>query len=109
MKNNDSRKTLMSWKDFSEKYCERQVNTPENLAKDLRGVMGIYTSTGFLLLECQMLDSSRMGELTILGYGGAHSLKEIPTKPFSPRGLASDMSVVIGVLPAMEVPGVRFY
>ena len=34
----------------------------------------------------------------ILPYGPRNTYKEPPTKPISPRGLASDMSVVVALL-----------
>lgn len=52
---------------------------------------------GWALVECQMLDSSIMVTLIIIG--DAYTLKDVPTHPISPRGLASDMSTVVGFLP----------
>jgi len=53
---------------------------------------------GWFMLECQVLDSSMAGQRVVLPYGG---LSTVATPPaiMSPRGLASDMSVTIAVLP----------
>jgi len=93
----------MTWKEFSALYCERQEQTPEGLKEILRAQVGKYSPEGFMLLECHVLDSSRMGSLTILPFGLNNTFKAIPDHPISPRGLASDMSVVIGILDPKEV------
>ena len=36
----------------------------------------------------------------VIAADGKATYQDVPTRPISPRGLASDMSVVIGVLPA---------
>lgn len=93
----------MNFKDFANKYCERQEQTPEGLKAILQGQKVNFNPTGWVLLECHMLDSSLIGSLTILPYGPNNSLKEVPTHPVSPRGIVSDMSVVIGILEASEL------
>jgi hypothetical protein len=94
----------MTWAEFSKEYCTRQEQTPDGLARVLRTQSTRYNSEGFMLLQCEMLDSSRLGEYVILGFGGTHTFKTIPTHPVSPRGLASDMSMVKGWIPATDLP-----
>lgn len=93
----------MSWLEFSQSYCERQDSTPERLKEILLRQKHTYKPIGWVLLQCLLMNSSKMGQLTILPYGPNNSLKEPPTHPISPRGLASDMSVVIGLLPSSEI------
>lgn len=94
----------MTWDEFSGEYCKRQEQTPNRLAMILESQIQGYESKGFMLLECQQLDSSRIGQYTILGFGGNHSYASIPDHPISPRGLASDMSVCVGYIDAADVP-----
>lgn len=57
-----------------------------------------YQPDGWMLLQCAYLSgAAHAGELSILPYGPKNTYKEIPETPISPRGLASDMSVVIAV------------
>lgn len=94
----------VTFTEFARRYCERHEQTPEGLAEVLRHRRNLFNPTGFVLLECQDLASRRLGHYAILPYGGLATLQEVPTKPFSPRGLASDMSVVVAVVAAEEVP-----
>ena len=89
-------KKQMNWTEFSSAYCERQQQTPEGLSAVLYGIVDNFDPVGFMLLECQMIDSSRLGEYTILPFGGKATFQEVPDRPISPRGLASDMSTVKG-------------
>lgn len=89
--------------DFAARYCERQEQTVEGLCEVLKAHIVRFKPEGFLLLECQILDSSYLGSLTILPYGPNNTYKTVPTHPLSPRGLASDMSIVVAVLPASAV------
>lgn len=70
-------------------------------AADVRGQLQRqeekYTPDGWVMLECQMLGGSHMGEQTIVPFGPNNTWKEVPEGPVSPRGLASDMSVVVAV------------
>lgn len=84
-------------------YCERQECEPEELKIRLEQQRNSYQPNGWILLECQVMDSSKLGTLTILPYGRNNTLKEVPEHPISPRGLASDTSVVIGVMPASSL------
>lgn len=94
----------MNWKEFSEKYCERQEQNPSGLAGVLSSQINRFKPIGFMLLECEQLDSSYIGQLTILPYGGESTYKTIPNYPISSRGLSSDMFVVIGYILSSEVP-----
>lgn len=84
--------------DFALMYCERQEQTPEGLRQILREQRQRFSPVGWMMLECVMLDSSRLGELVILPFGPNNTYKEVPNHPISPRGLASDMSTVKAVL-----------
>ena len=95
----------MTWEQFSHSFCERQdQTTPDGLKLVLRDQKSKYHPDGWMLLECQMMDSSRLGEYTILPYGPNNTYKTIPEHPVSPRGLCSDMSIVAGVLLTSDLP-----
>jgi hypothetical protein len=85
---------------LAKEYCERQVQTPEGLREILMHQKQTYNPDGWILLECRMMDSSRCGSYTILPYGPKNTFKAVPEYPISPRGLASDMSVVVAVMPS---------
>lgn len=89
---------------LAELYCESQEQTPEGLAEVLRRQIENFDSEGFMLLRCEVLDSSRLGDRVILGFGGSHTYQNIPDHPITPRGLASDTSVVECWCDAKEVP-----
>lgn len=89
----------LTFHDFAAKYCERQEQTPEGLREIFTRQKELYNPDGWMLLECQQFDSSRFASFTILPYGGTATYKEPPTHPVSPRGLASDMSIVVALLP----------
>ncbi len=93
----------MTFDEMATLYCERQVNTPEGLRKELAKQKRLFSPDGWMLLECQQFDSSRFASVVILPFGPNNSWKEVPDHPISPRGLASDMSVVIGLLKPEEV------
>lgn len=90
----------LSWDELATKYCEKQEITREGLRARLKALVDRYSAEGFMLLEAADMSSSWCGQLTILPYGGSATYREVPTHPISPRGLASDMSTVIGVLSA---------
>lgn len=90
---------LTNFDDFAAKYCETQQCTPVELLEKLKDSAQKYEPEGWFLAEVQVMDSSQFGSRTILPYGPKCSFKTVPTTPFSPRGLASDTSVVIAVLP----------
>ena len=90
--------------DIAARYCARQEQTPAGLLYILQAQRRRYHPDGWVLLECEMMDSSWLGTMTILPYGPHNTLKSIPDHPVSPRGLASDMSSVVAVLPAANLP-----
>lgn len=94
----------MTWDEFSTRYCKTQVSTPEELAANMAVLARQYGSVGFFLAECQMMGSSQCGQVMAVPYGPKNTLKEIPARPFSPRGLASDMSVAIGHVLVEDIP-----
>jgi hypothetical protein len=89
--------------EFAKLYCDRQEQTPEGLKEILLRQKRDYRPTGWFMLECQMLDSSYLGQRVILVYGPNNTHKKVPDHPVSPRGLASDMSTVIAVLSAEDL------
>lgn len=93
----------LSFLEFARRYCERQVNTPQDLYATLEAQQRAYAPNGWVLLECIDLSSSRLGSYTILPYGPNNTYKEPPSRPISPRGLASDQSVVVAVLLAKDL------
>lgn len=56
-----------------------------------------FKPEGWVMLECQLLDSSNRGRLAIVPFGPNNTWKTIPEGPVSPGGLASDVSVVVAV------------
>jgi hypothetical protein len=93
----------LSFLEFARRYCERQVNTPQDLYATLEAQHRIYAPDGWVLLECKGLSSSRLGSYTILPYGPKNTYKEPPAGLISPRGLASDMSEAVAVLLAKDL------
>ena len=89
---------------FATRYCETQLSTPEKLWNSLNIHRDRYEPDGWVLLQCIVLDSSRLGELTIAPVGPQNTWTEIPTKPVSPRGSCSDISEVIAFLPVANLP-----
>src|SRR4030095_4075512 len=83
---------------FASLYCDAKCFTPERLKSTLLSLATKFQPTGFMLLRCEMLDSSALGNRTILPYGPQNTYKTIPDHPISPSGLASDMSVVEATL-----------
>lgn len=93
----------ITWDEFADLYCERQLTEPIILRARLKELVERFTPDGFLMAECEVMDSSRFGDRVILPYGGKATLKEPPPGMFSPRGIASDQSRVIATIPASEV------
>lgn len=83
------------------RYCETQQAEPEGVREALwRSVTvcgGPSKVMGFMLLRAELMDSSWFGQHTILPYGPGCTWKEVPDHPLSPRGLASDTSVVVAI------------
>ena len=92
----------MTWREFRRLYCDTQVATPSILRGDLEEKIKEFQPEGFVLLRCEMFGSYYFGQHTILPYGPNNTFKAPPDHPISPRGLASDMSVVVGILPINE-------
>jgi hypothetical protein len=89
--------------DFVARYCERQECEPDELVGQLKNIRTRFNADGFMLLVCHDFNSSRMGSYTILPFGGSATYQEVPSRPISPRGLASDMSVVESWIDANEL------
>lgn len=94
----------LDFDEFARRYCERQENDPENLLTTLQIHRNKFQPTGWMLLECQQLDSSRMGSYTILPYGPNNTFKEVPDHPVSPRGSAADQSMAVAILLSEDLP-----
>lgn len=91
--------------EFVDRYCKTQAQTPEGLITVLHGLSKKHNPDGFFLAEVQQLDSSRLGSVVILPYGPDNTFKGVPHDVyFSPRGLASDMSVAIMHIPVTCAP-----
>lgn len=93
----------LSYRDFAARYCQRMENTPEDLYATLEGQQRQWHPDGWMLLECVDLASSRLGHYVILPFGPNNTYKTPPTRPISPRGLASDMSSVVAILKAEDL------
>lgn len=89
---------VLTFDEFAKRYCARQESTREELLDTLRAQRQKFNPIGWMLLECQVLDSSRLGSYTILPYGPNNTFKELSMRPISPRGLGSDISIVVAVL-----------
>lgn len=89
---------ILTFDEFARRYCERQESTKEELRETLLAQVHKFNPTGWMLLECQVLDSSLLGKYTILAYGPNNTFKEPLTRPYSPKGLTSDISVVVALL-----------
>ena len=90
---------------LARRWCDQVDIDPPGLLQTLKDQKVKWTPKGWFLAECQMLDSSQMGRLNLLPYGGPdNTFKEVPTRPFSPKGLASDMSVAVGFLLVEDLP-----
>ena len=94
----------VTFDELAHRYCERQVCEPSRLLEMLRLQVQLYGPDGWMLLECQMLDSSFLGSLVVVPFGPRNTFKSVPDYPVSPRGLASDMSSVVAVLLKEDLP-----
>jgi hypothetical protein len=83
---------------------EMLQNLRKGFFQDLDKQRRQYGPEGWVLVECEQLDSSRLGERVVLPFGENNTLKKIPVGPVSPRGMASDMSVVVAVLYRDQLP-----
>lgn len=89
---------------FANLYCDTQQCEPAQLLESLHIQLRSQQCTGWFMAEAQLLDSSWGGSRVIVAYGPRNTFKEIPTTPFSPRGLARDTSVPIAYLLAEDLP-----
>lgn len=91
----------MTFDEVAQIYCTRQDSTPDELRCKLQHQATKFQPDGWVVMECQMLDSSRLGEITLVPYGPRNTFRKLPEEgtPFSPRGLASDTAIPIGDLP----------
>lgn len=87
----------ITFNEMVKRYCERQECEPADLIERLNKQIAEYEPHGFLLMRCIVLDSSRLGDRCIIPYGPNNTVKEVPSRCFSPRGLCSDISEVEGV------------
>lgn len=83
---------------------EMLQNLRKGFFQDLDKQRRQYGPEGWVLLECEQLDSSHLGERAVLPFGENNRLKKIPVGPISLRGLASDMSVAIAILYRDQLP-----
>lgn len=93
----------LCFRDLADIYCTRQLQNYYGLQRDLREKVDQYRPDGFMLLECVQFDSNYFGNYTILPYGPRNTYHEVPTRPISPRGMASDMSRIIATMDAAEL------
>lgn len=95
----------LTFQEFARRYCERQDSTPESLRETLLAQKERFKPDGWILIQCVVLDSSRLGDFVILPYGGDATLKEIPPKDklFSPRGLCSDLSKTVAFVSSADL------
>lgn len=94
----------LTWNELAERYCETQQCEPAELLDRLHQVAANLNPDGFMLLECEMLDSSFLGQRTVLAYGPNCTFREPPAHPIVLYGLASRTSTVIGILPIDALP-----
>ena len=97
----------LTWGEFVRRYTAKQHAYIDELWDRLNTQEAMFQPDGWFMAECQELDSSSLGSLTILPFGPRNTFKTIPDAPFSPRGLASDMSVAVSWIPASEFPTVK--
>lgn len=93
---------------LADRYCAKQKCETAELFDRLSMICRDYQPDGLMLLECHQLDSSFMGSLAILPYGQKCTFKATPEYPISPRGLASDMSIVVATVSKQELIAAGF-
>jgi hypothetical protein len=86
---------LTTKEEIVRRFCETQQAEPPDVMRRLAEQEAKYEPEGFMLLENQMFDSSRLGHRYILPFGKRNSMKSVPTGPFSMDGLASGTVVVV--------------
>lgn len=87
-------------------YCDQYDCTPARLLTQMRDKQAEYEADGFLLWECQMLDSSACGKLYLFPYGPKCSFPKVPERhvPVVMEGRASRTSTLKHVIPAAAIP-----
>jgi hypothetical protein len=79
-----------------------QGTVPDDEKQDLRSTLAMsiqaWNPHGWFIHECKLMDSTHMGERTVVVYGDRCTIKAPPVQPFSLRGLASDTGVVVAIL-----------
>jgi hypothetical protein len=80
---------------FGEDLKDRDIDP--QLVVRVRSLIEDFAPDGLMLAQCQQLDSWALGRQTILPYGPRCTFKQPPKHPFSPKGLSSDMAVVIAI------------
>ena len=93
-----------AFEQFARRYCDRAENNPADLLHALQQQREEFAPTGWVLLECLVMDASSCGAYTIVPYGPRNSWKRIPAGFVSPRGLASDTSKAVAFLLAEDLP-----
>ncbi len=96
---------------FITKYAKNDPAVLADVRTSMQRLEEKFAPTGWVMLECQLLDSSSRGQLTIAAFGPQNTWKTIPEGPVSLRGAASDMSVVVAAClcePRPRVVGVVF-
>ena len=94
----------LDFRSFARRFSPNGGMPPSELLTTLRKQRKDLNPTGWMLIECHMVDSSRFGDRMVIAYGPTCTIHEVPTHPFSPRGLASDMSVVVATMPVDNLP-----
>lgn len=79
------------------RYLVTQEGTDESLKAQLDKVEDLFDPDGLMLVQAQIMGSSWYGQHVILPYGPQCTYKQVPDHPITPRGLASDTSVVVAV------------
>lgn len=82
---------------FIAKYAKNDPAVMAEVRIELQRLEEAFKPAGWVMLECQLLDSSGRGQLSIMTFGPHNTWKTIPEGPVSPRGAASDTSVVVAV------------
>ena len=92
--------TTMTFDQLASTYCSRQKCEPYQLRELLIAQRDKFNPDGWMLLECADMCSSHYSGYTILPFGPNNTYKTAQDKNalISPRGLASDASVVVGIM-----------
>lgn len=90
---------------LARRFCENGP-TPRDLLTAMQTTKEKYpTTVGWLLFQCQMMDSSKFGMRVLKPYGPeGHTFTEVPILPVSLDGSASGTFTVIGTFPVEALP-----